>query len=162
MNLAREMTRQGKNEKALKIYQHAMALDPRQPDILNDYGEFLEISKKDIVTAEHLYCKALVLSPQHSRALANLRRTSPVVEEIDQSRFNRLDQKRDMLMHVPEGHPGMRRMVRENYFRHIYHTTALEGNTFTLLQTRSFVENRIVISGKSIMEHQVDLLSRYL
>jgi len=43
--------------------------------------------------------------------------------------------------------------VEENYFRHLYHSTALEGNTFSLAQTRSFVETRIVIAGKSIIEH---------
>jgi len=51
-----------------------------------------------------------------------------------------------MLIRVPENHPGLRRMVQESYFRHIYHTTAMEGNTFTLSQTRSFVETHIVIS----------------
>jgi len=29
----------------------------------------------------------------------------------------------------------------------------MEGNTFTLSQTRSFVETHIVIAGKSVMEH---------
>ena len=100
-----------------------------------------------------MYCKALVASPTHTKALENRHRTLPLVEEIDQNQFNQIDKKRDVLVRVPEGHPGLRRMVSENYFRHIYHTTALEGNTFTLSQTRSFVETRIVISGKSIMEH---------
>jgi len=65
----------------------------------------------------------------------------------------KIDQKRDMLLKVPDNHPGLRRMIQESYFRYIYHTAAIEGNTFTLSQTRSFVETRIVIAGKSIIEH---------
>lgn len=153
LHLAREMTSQGKTEKAMKIFTHALALDSRHPDILNEYGEFLEKTKKDTVLADHMYCKALVNSPTHTKALSNRQRTLPLVEEIDQNLYNSIDRKRDSLMHVPEGHPGLRRMIQENYYRHIYHATAIEGNTFTLSQTRSFVETRIVISGKSIMEH---------
>lgn len=106
------------------------------------------------MAAEYHYCKALQHNPAHTKALANRKRTLPLVEKIDQSYFDMLDAKRDALVRVPEGHPGMRRMITENYFRHIYHSNAMEGNTFTLSQTRSFVENRIVISGKSIIEHQ--------
>lgn len=147
------MTKQGKTEKAMKIFSHALALDPKHPDILNEYGEFLETTKKDTVLADHMYCKALINSPTHTKALSNRQRTLPLVEEIDQNLYNRIDKKRESLMHVPEGHPGLRRMIQENYYRHIYHGAAIEGNTFTLSQTRSFVETRIVISGKSIMEH---------
>ena len=147
------MVAKGKSERALKIFQHALALDPGHPDILTEYGEFLEHNQADIVEAERLYCQALVASPSHTRALGNYRRTAPLVNEIDQSHFVRIDQKRDMLLHVPDSHPALRRLVEENYFRHLYHATALEGNTFTLAQTRSFIETRIVVAGKSIMEH---------
>jgi Fic family protein len=37
--------------------------------------------------------------------------------------------------------------------QHIYHTVAIEGNTMTLSQTRSIVETRMAVAGKSIMEH---------
>ena len=132
---------------------HALALYPSHPDVLNEYGEFLEHKRSDVISAEHLYCQALILSPSHSRALDNYHRASPVVSEIDRAHFQRIDQKRDALIRVPEGHPGLRRMVEENYYRHLYHATALEGNTFTLAQTRSFVDSRIVVAGKSIIEH---------
>lgn len=147
------MWEHGKLDKALKIYQHALALDPTHPDVLNEYGEFLEKTQHDVVKAEHMYCRALVLSPKHSRALSNRKRTLPLVEEVDQTNFNRIERKRDTIIKIPDNHPGLRRMKKESYFRHIHHTTAIEGNTFTLSQTRSFVETRIVISGKSIMEH---------
>ncbi len=153
MHLARDMKLNGKLDKAAKLYQHAVDLDPAHPDILNEYGEFLEQQKKDLVTAEHMYCRALMSSPKHTKALTNRKRTLPLVEEIDQNYFNLLDRKRDLLMKVPENHPGVRRMMKESYYRHIYHTTAIEGNTFTLSQTRSVVENRLAIAGKSIMEH---------
>ncbi|ESO03201.1 hypothetical protein HELRODRAFT_100335 [Helobdella robusta] len=147
------MTKQGRLERALKIYLHALALDPHHSDLLNSYGEFLELYKDDVVTAEHHYCKALAFNPSHDRALQNHKRTLPLVEELDRMRFTQVDAKLKSLLRVPDNHPGLRRVTSEQYFRHIYHTTAMEGNTFTLSQTRSFVENRIVISGKSIIEH---------
>jgi fido (protein-threonine AMPylation protein) len=153
LSLAREMLSHGKTDRALKIFLHALALYPSHPDVLNEYGEFLEHKRSDVISAEHLYCQALVVSPSHSRALDNYRRTAPVVSEIDRAHFQRIDQKRDTLLHVPEGHPGLRRLVEENYYRHLYHATALEGNTFTLAQTRSFVDTHIVVAGKSIIEH---------
>lgn len=153
LSLAKEMLAQGKMDRAVKIFVHTLALYPHHPDVLNEYGEFLEHKESDVVLAEHLYSKALILSPSHSRALKNYQRIAPVVSEMDRVQFSRIDQKRDLLLRVPEGHPGLRRMVEENYFRHLYHTTALEGNTFSLAQTRSFVETRMVIAGKSIIEH---------
>lgn len=43
--------------------------------------------------------------------------------------------------------------MRESYFHHIYHTVALEGNTMSLMQTRSILETRMAVGGKSIIEH---------
>jgi len=153
LTLARDMLARGKPERAVKILQHALALDPNHPDILNEYGEFLEHKQADVVEAERLYSRALVSSPSHTRALDNYRRTAPTVTQIDHAHLSRIDQKRDTLLHVPESHPGLRKLLEENYYRHLYHATALEGNTFSLAQTRSFVESRMVVAGKSIMEH---------
>ena len=153
VTLARDMVEADKVDKAMKLYQHAYALDPTHPDVLVEYGEFLEKFKKDVVKAEHLYCRALTYSPEHSKALENRKRTMAVVEEIDQNLFIRIDKKRDILVKVPESNRGLRRMKQESYYRHIHHTTAIEGNTFTLSQTRAVVENRMAIAGKSIMEH---------
>ena len=153
LHIAKEHLAHDKKAKALKLYRHAIALAPNHPDVLNEYGEFLERNQKDVVTAEHLYCRALIASPTHSRALQNRKRTLPLVVEIDHNSYNRIDKKRDMLVNVPDSHPAMRRMKKESYFHHIYHTAAIEGNTFTLSQTRSLVETRLAIAGKSIMEH---------
>lgn len=152
LNVAMDMYAQGKNDKALKLFQHAIALDPKHADILNEYGEFIEKYKKDIVLANHLYCQALIASPTHSKALANSERTLPLVEEIDQNYFNRIDKKRDELYKIPANHPGLRRAKKEAYFLHIYHTNAIEGNTLTLQQTRAIVETKIAIGGKSLQE----------
>jgi tetratricopeptide (TPR) repeat protein len=147
------MLSRGKLDRAVKILEHALALDPRHPDILNEYGEFLEHKQSDVVEAERLYGRALISSPSHSRALDNYRRTAPEVNQIDHAHLLRIDRKLDSLMRVPDSNPGMRRLVEENYYRHLYHATALEGNTFSLAQTRSFVDSRIVVAGKSIIEH---------
>ncbi len=147
------MLKAGKLSKAYKLYKHALNLDSTHPDILNEYGEFLEKYEKDILTAEHMYSRALTSNPEHSKALANRKRTAPLVQEHDQSNFNRIDKKRDHLFQIPDSHAGMRRMKKESYFQHIHHSTAIEGNTFTLSQTRALVETRLAIGGKSIMEH---------
>ena len=75
MNLAIEFQNKGKTEKALKIFQHAVALDPLHADILTAFGEFLEIYVKDVVKADHMYKVALENCPAHGRALANRQRT---------------------------------------------------------------------------------------
>ena len=93
MKLAKEMVKQGKAEKALKIYLHALAIDPHNSELLNSYGEFLETYHKDIVNAEHNYCKAVISDPSHGKALQNHKRTLPLVQKIDRSRFKSLDNK---------------------------------------------------------------------
>lgn len=50
----------GKAEKALKIIEHAAAIAPNNPDILNYYGEILEITEKDVITADQLYFKVIL------------------------------------------------------------------------------------------------------
>jgi Tfp pilus assembly protein PilF len=52
MNLALDMEAQGKRDKALKLYQHAINLDPLHVDILTAYGEFLEKHADDIIALE--------------------------------------------------------------------------------------------------------------
>ncbi|KAL3869905.1 hypothetical protein ACJMK2_042529 [Sinanodonta woodiana] len=152
MNLALDMDLQGKHNKALKLFQHALSLDPRHADILTYYGEFLEKHEKDVKKAEHFYRKALFVCPNHSRALTNRERILPIVEEIDQTMYNQIDKKLNLLYKVPPNHPGLRRMKKEAYFLHIYHTNAIEGNTLTLSQTRAIVETRIAVGGKSLVE----------
>jgi len=56
-------------------------------------------------------------------------------------------------MHIPESHPALRRLKKELYYKHIYHTVAIEGNTLNLHQTRSIIETRMSVGGKSIFEH---------
>lgn len=152
MNLALDMEAQGKHDKALKLFQHAIKLDPLHADILTSYGEFLEYHEKDLVKAEQLYTKALHLCPDHGKALVNKQRILPIVEEIDQVMYNSIDKKLDLLYKVPPHHPGLRRQKKEAYFQHIYHTNAIEGNTLTFAQTRSIVETRIAVGGKSLAE----------
>lgn len=80
-------------------------------------------------------------------------KTLPLVEEIDNNMLREIHRKRDIFLKIPRWNPGLKRAMRESYFQHIYHTVALEGNTFTLGQTRSILESRIAVAGKSIIEH---------
>ncbi|XP_046997850.1 protein adenylyltransferase Fic-like [Schistocerca americana] len=153
LHAALEMKNSGKHEKALKLFEHAVALAPKHPDILNHYGEFLEQTQNDVVMADQLYFRALTVSPSHSGALANRQRTARIVEEMDRLTLGRIDEKRDRLSAIPDSNSAFRRAKKEAYFQHIYHTVAIEGNTMTLSQTRSIVETRMAIGGKSIMEH---------
>ena len=43
--------------------------------------------------------------------------------------------------------------MRETYYLHIYHTNAIEGNSMSLLQTRSIIETGYVVPGKTVKEH---------
>lgn len=153
LNAALEMKKNGKADKALKLFQHAFALSPKHADILNHYGEFLEDTKKDVVKADQLYTLALTNYPEHTGALVNRQRTASIVENLDREMLRKIDEKRDALSSIPENNSALRRAKKEAYFQHIYHTVGIEGNTMTLQQTRSILETRIAVSGKSIDEH---------
>nr|CAD7576635.1 unnamed protein product [Timema californicum] len=153
LQAALEMKNVGKNEKAWKLFQHAVALAPKHSDILTYYGEFLEQTQNDVLTADQLYFQALAFSPEHSRALGNRERTARIVKEMDRSTLKRIDDKRDQISSIPDSNSAFRRVKKEAYFQHIYHTVGIEGNTMTLAQTRSIVETRMAVAGKSVMEH---------
>lgn len=55
---------------------------------------------------------------------------------------------------------------KEAYFQHIHHTVGIEGNTLTLAQTRTLLETRLAIGGKSVQEHNevlgLDLALKYI
>jgi len=55
LNAALEMKKQGKMDKALRLFEHAYVLSPLHPDVLNHYGEFMEDTQKDIITADQFY-----------------------------------------------------------------------------------------------------------
>jgi hypothetical protein len=153
LNAALEMKKHGKPEKALKLFQHAFALSPKHADILNHYGEFLEDHKKDVLKADQLYTLALTNYPDHTGALMNRQRTANIVENLDREMLRKIDEKRDALLSIPENNSALRRAKKEAYFQHIYHTVGIEGNTMTLQQTRSILETRVAVAGKSIDEH---------
>lgn len=153
LNAALEMKKNGKTDKALKLFQHAFALSPKHADILNHYGEFLEDTKKDVVKADQLYTLALSNFPDHTGALMNRQRTASIVENLDREMLRKIDEKRDALSSIPENNSALRRAKKEAYFQHIYHTVGIEGNTMTLQQTRSILETRIAVAGKSVDEH---------
>lgn len=45
----------GKTDKALRLFQHAAAMAPHNPDVLIRYGEYLEEMHQDVVGADELY-----------------------------------------------------------------------------------------------------------
>lgn len=153
LKVAIEMKTMGKDDKAARLFQHALALSPKHPEILTKYGEFLEHNQQDVVRADHYYYQALTVNPSHSEALANRLRTAQIVEHLDQKRFERLDQKRDALSSVSDTNMALKRAEKEAYIQHIYHSVGIEGNTMSLAQTRSILETRMAVDGKSIDEH---------
>ncbi|KAG5348336.1 FICD transferase, partial [Acromyrmex charruanus] len=153
LNLALDMRLSGKQEKAIKLFQHAVALAPCHPDILNHYGEFLEHTQNNVIKANEFYVRALTYKPNHEGALINSQRTARVVEEHDRIMLRRIDDKRNTLSNIPDNNAALIRAKKEAYFQHIYHTVGIEGNTMNLAQTRAIVETRIAVSGKSIDEH---------
>lgn len=153
MRVAIEMKLDGKDEKALRLFKHAMALNPRHPEILTSYGEFLEHNHKDVIGADEMYHRALMVSPKHEAALVNRKRTAHIVERLDQKRLTRLDEKRNALSGIHETNAALRRAKKEAYIQHIYHSVGIEGNTMSLSETRSVLETRMAVEGKSIAEH---------
>ncbi|CAH1980503.1 unnamed protein product [Acanthoscelides obtectus] len=142
----------GKNHKALKLFEHAAAIAPENPDVLNKYGEFLEQQHQDIVSADELYFKALTYSPDHKAALINRERTAQVVEGLDYNLFKSIDSKNDYLKKRMKM-DSFEAVKKQAYYLHIYHTVGIEGNTMTVEQLRYLVETGQVVSGKSIIEH---------
>ncbi|KAL3206941.1 hypothetical protein MRX96_039773 [Rhipicephalus microplus] len=103
LRAAMHMVALGKYEKALKLFQHALILSPSHPDILTEYGQFLENHQQDFIKADHMYSRALVAKPDHSQALVNRQRTLPVVEKLDEKQLTRIDKKRLFLIPNPRG-----------------------------------------------------------
>ncbi|KAI8121536.1 Adenosine monophosphate-protein transferase FICD like protein [Lucilia cuprina] len=166
LKLALDMYKAGKMDKAQKLFEHAFALAPKHPEVLLRYGEFLEHSQSDIVLADQYYFQALTINPSYSEALANRQRTAGIVQTIDERRLMELDRKRDALSGIHESNAALRRAKKEAYFQHIYHSVGIEGNTMTLAQTRSILETRTAVDGKSIDEHNeilgLDLAMKYI
>lgn len=57
---ANEMKTMGKGEKALKLIEHGIALAPKNPDLLNGYGELIETFRDDILTADQMYYRVSI------------------------------------------------------------------------------------------------------
>ncbi|CAG0893064.1 unnamed protein product [Cyprideis torosa] len=150
LHAAMEMLGREKAEKADRLFRHALALCPDDPEVLTRYGEFLE-SGREVVEADKLYTRALLVCPAHSRALANKQRTYRLVDELDAAFLASLDAKKNRLLKIPK--PVLRRIKKEAYFQHIYHSVGIEGNTMSLAQTRVILETRLAVGGKSLMEH---------
>lgn len=155
MNLkaAIELKRAGKYDKALKVFQHSLALSPNHPKVLTEYGIFLESYNNDIIQADSFYFRALTYDPNYQRALTERQRTANVVQNIDEERLRRLDEKRDVLAEVDSNSAAMKRATKEAYILHIYHSVGIEGNSMTLSETRSVLETRMAVSGRSVDEH---------
>lgn len=147
---AQEMKKLGKREKAHKLLVHALSMNPDFVEALMELGTILE--DKDVVQADHLYTKALAISPCNERALVSRDRTLPLVEEIDQRYFSIIDSKVRRLMSIPKGNSALRRVMEETYYHHIYHTVAIEGSTLTLSEIRHILETRYAVPGKSLQE----------
>lgn len=162
---ALEMKKSGKREKAHKLLVHALSMNPEYVDALTELGTILE-EEKDVVQADHLYTKALAISPCNERALVSRDRTLPLVEEIDQRHFGIIDSKVRRLMSIPKGNSALRRVMEETYYHHIYHTVAIEGSTLTLSEIRHIIETRYAVPGKSLQEQNeaigVDAAMKYI
>lgn len=51
------------------MLERAIALAPSHPDILTEYGIFMELVHDNVVDAQTMFTKALSISPGHSEAL---------------------------------------------------------------------------------------------
>ncbi|CAF0988905.1 unnamed protein product [Didymodactylos carnosus] len=127
LHLALRFVAEGKLDKARRLFEHSLTLDPLNSEILVEYGQFLEKHHNDLLQAEHYYSRALTTHPTHRRALENKRRCLPLVEEIDQKAFQFIDQLLTEFYRIPDTNPYLRRAKRDAYYLHIYHSNAIEG-----------------------------------
>ena len=153
LHQARRLTDSGRTDRALKLFRRALEADPSSPDVLTQYGNFIEMQEKNIIRAQQMYAKALAVRPDHTEAQTANERILPLVEEKDHKMFEKIDWKRGLLSRMPVTDVGFNRARRENYFLHVYHTLAIEGNTMTLSMTRSVLETGMAVQGKSLLEH---------
>jgi len=160
LNAALEMRRSNKNVKAKKLFLHALALAPHNPRTLLHYGLFLEEIGRDghdLVEADHQYARAVAFSNTdldiQSEAVAARKRTASKVEIIDDQVLQRIDKKKLQFLDIRADSAALKRAKKEAYFQYIYHTVGIEGNTMNLAQTRSILETKLAVAGKSIMEH---------
>jgi len=160
LNAALEMRKLNKNLKAKKLFLHALALAPRNPRTLLHYGLFLEEFGRDgndLVEADHQYARAVAFSSVdldiQSEAVAARKRTASKVEIIDDMVLKRIDKKKLQFLDIRADSAALKRAKKEAYFQYIYHTVGIEGNTMNLAQTRSILETKLAVAGKSIMEH---------
>lgn len=151
LSLALNMQKEGKLDKAAKIYSHALNLDPHNTDALISYGEYLELHKNDIIKAEHFYTKVIAMEPKNDKASVNLKRASPLVNKLDRIMLDRLDNLLTKFYEIPATSSALKHAKREAYFMHIYHSNAIEGNTLNLHQTRHILQNRVAIGGKRLL-----------
>lgn len=154
LHLALRLIEERKFDKARRIFEHTLNLDPSNSELLIEYGQFLEHYQKDLIRAEHFYTRALVKQPSNHRALEFQKRTRPIVEQIDQTYFSLIDELLKEFYRISDINPYIRRAKRESYYRHIYHSNAIEGNTLTLRETRFIIETRLAVQGKSLVEQQ--------
>lgn len=150
---AEEVRARGNPDKAFRLLRRAAALAPKHADVLTRLGEFLEEARRDVLAADALYARALATVPDHPVALAHRRRTANLVETLDRNSLQKIEEKRHALSIIPDSSAAFRRAKKEAYFQHVYHTVGIEGNTMTLQQTRSILETKLAVAGKSIDEH---------
>ncbi|KAL3317241.1 hypothetical protein Ciccas_004106 [Cichlidogyrus casuarinus] len=187
LNLARARRRTRNFDRALKLLNHALQLDPTNSEIINLIGEILEelshggelstslqylpnyltdLDASSLIEADRHYMRAYLANPDYEGASLNLHRTSTFVLRYDKEQLDIIDNKLWHFHQLPDTHPGLRRAKLEHFFRHIYHTNAMEGNTLSLAETRSILETRVAVGGRSLIEQNevlgIDAALRYL
>ena len=161
LQAALEMKKIHKNEKARKLFLHAVALSPHNARVLYHYGRFLEEfgePPEDLLEADHQYTRAMAFSLPgdaeiKSKALEGKKRTTTKVDLIDEEVLKRIDMKKRRFLKIDQKSEILKRVKQEAYVQYIYHTVGIEGNTMNLAQTRSILETKLAVGGKSIMEH---------
>lgn len=66
LKVAVEFRTLGKDDKALRLFKHALALAPKHPEVLTQYGEYLEHNRRDILSADLMYFQVSIFSDMYS------------------------------------------------------------------------------------------------
>ena len=139
LNKTQEFKQKGKFEKTEKIYQRLLQ-ESTHPQVLLSYGNFIEQTKEEFVTALHYY----IYSIHESSNLIKLPKqlsfsyysTLPIVQEYDKQLFQFLENEISFFSFIDLEQENsleiIEKVQKQKRIEHIYHSNAIEGNKLSI------------------------------
>jgi hypothetical protein len=129
INISLKLLKEGNITKALKIMEHIKSMFQDNSRIFNTYGKCLEST--DMISANHMYHYALFLNPLCQDIIDNVNITDIITKKIDFLQILKIDEK------APSS-------SENNEYLEIFHSTAIEGITFSEQEIKDYIENNTI------------------